>query len=123
MNIPQLRSTIGMMAVALLAGAIGTAVAQTPDAQQDGRDKMTERDSAQPGTDTWITTKVKADLLTTRDVSGLALNVETVNGVVSLSGEVDTRAEADRAVEVARGIEGVTNVDGSGIRVRADATP
>ena len=80
-------------------------------------------DSDQPVDDTWITTKVKADLLATEDVSGLALNVETVNGVVSLSGEVDSRAEADRAVKVASGIEGVKRVDGSGIKVRKAGTP
>lgn len=119
----QAKTMFRTLAVALLAGAIGTAMANDPKAQEDGRDKITERESAQPMDDTWITTKVKADLLATEDVSGLALNVETVNGVVSLSGSVDSQAEADRAVGVARGIEGVKRVDGSGIAVRAAGTP
>lgn len=74
-------------------------------------------DSSQPASDAWITTKVKADLMVTKGVPGLALNVDTENGVVSLSGEVDSRQEADRAVEVARGIKGVRRVDSSGIRI------
>ena len=122
MKIRQSRCIVGVFAVALMAGTTGTALAAQGH-QDGGRDKITERESAPPVDDTWITTKVKADLLATEDVSGLALNVETVNGVVSLSGEVDSRAEADRAVKVAGGIEGVKRVDGSGIKVRKAGTP
>lgn len=111
------RNTIRVLAVALLAGAIGTTMANDPKGQDRDDRGITERESSQPVDDTWITTKVKADLLTTQDVSGLQLNVETVNGVVSLTGDVGSQAEADRAIEVARGIEGVTRVDSSGIRV------
>lgn len=104
--------------VAVLAGAMGAAIANDPNKpQQGGMDKATERESSQPVDDTWITTKVKADLLATKDVPGLELNVETVEGVVSLTGEVDSQAEADRAVAVAKGIEGVKRVDASGIRI------
>ena len=110
-------TTIRVLAVALLAGAMGTAMADDPKGQDRADRGITERESAQPVDDTWITTKVKADLLTTKDVSGLELNVETVNGVVSLTGDVGSQAEADRAIAVARGIDGVTRVDGSGIRV------
>lgn len=112
-----------ILAASLLAGVVGVAMAGNPPATQDtgGKDKVLERESGQPVDDTWITTKVKADLLATEDVSGLELNVETVEGVVSLSGEVDSQAEADRAVAVAKGIKGVTRVDASGIKVRAGA--
>ena len=111
-----------ILAASLLAGAVGLAMANDPAAQEDtgGKDKMLERESSQPVDDTWITTKVKADLLATSDVSGLELNVETVEGVVSLTGDVDTQAEADRAVAVAKGIKGVTRVDSSGIKVNPD---
>ncbi len=115
-------ATLRVAAVALLAGVMGAAMADDPKPQDRSDRGITERESAQPLDDTWITTKVKADLLATRDVAGLQLNVETVNGVVSLTGDVDSQAEADRAVEVARGIEGVTRVDASGIRVKAADT-
>jgi len=120
MNSTRNRTTLRVLAAALLAGAMGTAIADNPDNKERDDRKMTERESDQPVNDTWITTKVKADLLTTSDVSGLELNVETVNGVVSLTGDVDSQEEADKAIAVARGIEGVSRVDSSGIRVRPD---
>ena len=110
MKIRQSRCIVGVFAVALMAGTTGTALAAQGH-QDGGRDKITERESAQPVDDTWITTKVKADLLATKDIPGMAIKVETVNGVVSLSGEVDSKVEADKAVAVAKGIKGVSRVD------------
>lgn len=109
-----------VLITSVLAVAIGLAHAnaQAQDATA-GQHATTQGDSEQPMGDTWITTKVKASLLTNQDVPGLDLSVETVNGVVSLSGEVETQAEADRAVAVANEIEGVARVDSSGIAVRA----
>ncbi|TYT26991.1 BON domain-containing protein [Luteimonas viscosa] len=77
------------------------------------------RDSDQPVDDTWITTKVKSSLLADNDVSGLAIDVETVNGVVALSGQVESQAQIDHATRIARDIEGVTNVDTTGLTVGA----
>ena len=77
-------------------------------------------ESNQPVSDTWITTKVKADLLATSDVSGLDIKVETANGIVSLSGDVDNRAQIERATAIARDIEGVQRVDASQLRVGND---
>lgn len=79
-------------------------------------------DSNEPVTDSWITTKVKADLLTSSNVPGTEVKVETVNGVVSLSGSVANQAEHDKAVSVARGIKGVQRVDASGLRVAGNAS-
>ena len=73
------------------------------------------RDSDQPIDDTWITTKVKSSLLADSDVAGLDINVDTLNGVVTLRGEVDSQAQIDEATRIARDIEGVTNVDTSGL--------
>ena len=41
---------------------------------------------------------------------GSAIDVDTKNGVVTLTGTVESQAEADKAVSVAKGIRGVTNV-------------
>jgi hyperosmotically inducible protein len=97
----------------LLLGVVASACAGTiTTVQAAGQDRgMQRKESVQPGSDTWITTKVKAELLATKDVSGLDIKVETVNGVVSLSGDVDTQAEVDRAVATARKVDGVTRVD------------
>lgn len=66
--------------------------------------------SDQPGSDTWITTKVKSSLLADTDVAGLDIQVDTVNGVVTLSGQVDQQAQIERATRIARDIDGVTEV-------------
>lgn len=78
-------------------------------------------DSNEPVTDSWITTKVKADLLASSNVPGTEVKVETVNGVVSLSGTVATQAEKDKAVTTAKGIKGVTRVDSGALKVNAAA--
>ncbi|MEP6906423.1 MAG: BON domain-containing protein, partial [Pseudoxanthomonas sp.] len=80
---------------------------------------MTDADSAQPGTDTWITAKVKSTLLADTDVAGLEINVETVNGVVTLAGTVTTQAQIEEATRLAREIEGVTDVQTTGLMVGA----
>ncbi len=75
--------------------------------------------SEQPGTDTWITAKVKSALLADTDVAGLEINVDTINGVVTLAGQVAEQAQIDEAIRLARGIEGVTDVQTTGLVVGA----
>lgn len=76
-------------------------------------------DSDQPVDDTWITTKVKASLLADEDVAGLEIDVETVNGVVTLRGDVASQMQVDEARRIAADIKGVTDVDASGLSVDA----
>lgn len=73
--------------------------------------------SEQPATDTWITTKVKADLLASDGVPGSEINVDTKNGTVWLSGDVKTTAERDRAIAKAKAIKGVKKVNASKLTV------
>jgi len=100
-------------AVALASPVLATA------ASGDGKPKAAtaQGESAQPVDDTWITTKVKADLLASSNVPGTDIKVETVNGVVNLSGTVASQAEKDKALKVARGIKGVKTVEAAGLKV------
>src|SRR5437773_2722606 len=61
-------------------------------------------------TDAAITSEVKTKFLAEPGVSGLSINVDTNNGVVTLKGNVKTKAEADKAVMVARNSKGVKRV-------------
>jgi hyperosmotically inducible protein len=120
MNTRHPRHHTRLFAASLLAGAVGMASAGIALAQQVDERALEERTDAvseQPMGDTWITTKVKAELLATEDVSGLEISVETVNGVVHLAGNVDSQSGIDRAVAVAERIEGVTRVDSSKLTV------
>ena len=103
----------------LFAGMIALGCAGTALTVQAAGQSTHGHESEQPGTDTWITTKVKAELLTTKDVSGMEIKVETVNGVVALSGTVASKVEADRAIAAAKGIKGVKSVDSSALMVAA----
>ena len=60
--------------------------------------------------DTWITTKVKAEILKEPTLKILEINVETFKGVVQLSGFVNSQDDINRAVAVARGVKGVKSV-------------
>ena len=94
----------------VLATAAPSALAQEALPKSDAKDSTTT-EAGEAVTDAWITTKVKADLLATDGVSGTTINVDTSNGVVTLTGTVNSSAEADKAVTVARGIKGVARVD------------
>jgi hyperosmotically inducible periplasmic protein len=61
-------------------------------------------------TDAAVTSTVKAKLLADTAVSGLKIDVDTKDGVVTLSGMVDTRVEADRAMSLTRESAGVKRV-------------
>jgi osmotically-inducible protein OsmY len=67
--------------------------------------------------DAAITTKVKSQLFTTKDVSASDISVQTVAGVVQLSGFARTEQERQRAAEIARSVSGVTQVHND-IRIR-----
>lgn len=75
-------------------------------------------ESDQPVTDTWITTKVKAELATTEGVESSEISVKTVNGTVILIGVLPTSTAVDKAIAAARGIKGVKDVDHSGLKVK-----
>ena len=101
-------------ATALLFSA-GHVLADNPPNEPE---ENAQNDSSQPVTDTWITTKVKADLLVTEETKGLDINVTTTNGVVTLSGKLDNAMQVDKAVAVARAIKGVTSVDATTLTVK-----
>ncbi|HXD17045.1 MAG TPA: BON domain-containing protein [Vicinamibacterales bacterium] len=61
-------------------------------------------------TDAAITSAVKTKFLAEPGVSGLNIDVDTSNGVVTLTGKVKTQAEANKAMSIARDSKGVTRV-------------
>jgi len=60
--------------------------------------------------DAWVTTKVKMSLLTSEGVSARNVQVDTIEGRVTLHGSVPTAAEKARAQEVASKIDGAREV-------------
>jgi len=108
-----------LLALALFASAAVQAAADNPSVAANSNASTSADDqSAQPGTDTWITTKVKAELMTTKGIPSTDISVTTTNGVVTLSGVLDTKAQVQKSVAVAKGIKGVQRVDSSALSSR-----
>ena len=61
--------------------------------------------------DTWITTKVRSNLLVSSGTSGSDLNIDTKNGVVTLSGRVRSPAQKELIERIASDVQGVRNID------------
>lgn len=104
----------------ILATTFGVALALGSTGIVFAADQMSTspNPSEQPGTDTWITTKVKAELMTTKGISSNDISVTTKNGVVTLSGVVNTKAQVQKSVAVAKAVKGVHSVDSSALTAR-----
>lgn len=61
--------------------------------------------------DATITAKVNASLATDKDLSAIKIDVDTRNGVVTLSGPAPSATARARASEVARSVQGVSSVN------------
>lgn len=61
--------------------------------------------------DAAITTKVKAELIGNPDTKAYQINVDTLNGVVSLSGFVDSNSQKQAAETEAKAVAGVKSVE------------
>lgn len=107
-----------MLAVALLASATVQATDNSSAAANSNASTSASDTSAQPGTDGWITTKVKTQLMATKGIPSTDISVTTTNGVVTLSGVLDTKAQVQKSVAVAKGIKGVQKVDSSALTSR-----
>jgi len=60
--------------------------------------------------DSVVTTKVKSKFAEDKTVSAMAIQVETMKGVVQLSGFAKSEDEKMRAEQIARGVNGVVDV-------------
>lgn len=58
--------------------------------------------------DSWLWFKTRSALATTADLRESTINVDVVNGVITLKGTVATAEQKKKAVEVANGIDGKT---------------
>lgn len=103
-------------AAVLITVLAGTAWAASPNDHKTAPASSTE--SQQPVGDTWITTKVKSELLADSDVKGTDINVSTKNGVVTLAGVLDNQLAIDKAITIAKNVKGVSDVDTRALKLR-----
>lgn len=71
---------------------------------------LVPRAAAAERPDAWITFTTKIALLTAGGLDAIHINVDTVQGLVTLHGRVDTKEQRSEAEQLARGTEGVQEV-------------
>lgn len=112
---------IATLPTVALASILSLGLASIATAQVSAvpnNDASTDTESDQPVTDTWITTKVKTELATTDGVKSMDINVETVDGVVSLIGVLESDVAVKKAIAAAQSVKGVKTVDSSGLKTK-----
>ncbi|MGH8215539.1 MAG: BON domain-containing protein [Rhodanobacteraceae bacterium] len=108
------------LAVIALAAALGfgmsanAAIAAQP-ATSTGDQSSTAGEAV---SDTWITTKVKSELATTKGVKSMDVSVDTKGGVVTLTGVLPSEIAVKKAVAAAKSVKGVKDVDASGLKAK-----
>ena len=99
------------------AGEARQAGREATSAARSGANKAADSTKAMGATaaskvdDATITTKVNAALAKDKELSAIKIDVDTKEGVVTLSGPAPTAAARERASEVARTVQGVTSVN------------
>ena len=58
-----------------------------------------------------LTARIKSELLFNGETSGLAINVDSDGGEVTLSGKVESDAERELAEQIAANVEGAQSVE------------
>ena len=113
------KSSTNRFSIALACASLGLSLCVAGVAMaQSGSPPATPDDteSKHPGTDAIITGKVKAELMSTKDVPSTQIEVTTQNGTVILSGLVDNKDQVQKAVAAAKSVRGVHEVNSTALR-------
>ena len=111
MNTKMTLSGLALLA-ALGMGVQGTALA----AETNATDKSATDTASDAVSDTWITTKVKAELAATDDLDSTDISVTTNEGVVTLTGVLPDDLQVKKARAATESVKGVQKVDDSGLK-------
>jgi hyperosmotically inducible protein len=103
------RMAVLICGVGVILMTSGPASAQAADTAKDKTQAAVEK-TGQVLSDAEITTAVKTKLLADKTVGGLKIDVDTKDGVVTLTGPVNSAAERHAAVRIARETKGVKSV-------------
>ena len=107
----------GAVLLAALSAGLGVGLAQAAsnDAAGTPMVKKTERVVS----DSWITTKVKSEILASSVTKGFKVSVKTLHGKVALRGKLPSQDSIDQVKQIAEKVKGVSSVDTSKLTVVA----
>jgi len=109
---------IGYMQAPVAYAADNTAPIMMADAS-DTASEATQK-TKRVASDSWITTKVKSELLADSVTKGFDISVETSHGVVTLSGSLKSQDAIDHAKSLAAKVKGVKSVDVTSLKVAVE---
>jgi hyperosmotically inducible protein len=104
------RLTIGICGLAVVVATAGLASAQSAPQDVKEQTATAAQKTGATASDFDITTAVKTKLLADKTVGESNIDVDTNNGVVTLTGPVDSAAVRAQAIKIARHTHGVTRV-------------
>lgn len=87
-----------------------------PDAAENVKKDIKEtvesaaEETAEETADFKISATIKAKLAKDPDASAINIDVDTTDGVVTLSGKVPSQSQADKAIQIAKSVQGVKKV-------------
>lgn len=92
----------------------------TPSASKaEAKTKAAVAETKRVVSDSWITTKVKSEILADSVSKGFEVSVDTMNGVVVLKGTLANQDAIDHVKDIAAKIEGVKSVDTSALGIKS----
>ncbi len=104
------------LAVAL-AGGFG--YAQAAEAVANAPVSATVKSSERVASDSWITTKVKSEIMSSSVAKGFKVHVKTLHGAVTLKGKLASRESVDEVKAIVEKVAGVKSVDASSLTIAA----
>jgi hyperosmotically inducible protein len=113
-----LRNALVLTALAAALGA-GPAYAAGTDTSDTTSGSTALKKTERVMSDSWITTKVKSELLADSGTKAFKVSVKTKHGVVALKGALPTQESIDQVKLIAEKVKGVSSVDASMLMVAA----
>ena len=110
----QLKKSLGGTFVLLMVGVFGVAPALGQSQRPADQKATADKQARQTGTgmaDGWITMKIHSQFVPEDALEDSDIDVDTTNGVVTLTGTVATEAGRTRAVAIAKATDGVKSVN------------
>ncbi len=109
-----------ILSLTVIAAALasGTAYAQTADSAKQATTKAVEK-TERVASDSWITTKVKSEILANSVSKAFKVSVKTRYGAVTLKGKLPSQDAIALVKEIAEKVKGVKSVNTSALSVAA----
>jgi hyperosmotically inducible protein len=106
---------LNAMALATLAAVLGLGLSDATAAAADAASAASEPTRTQKTervvSDSWITTKVKSEILKSSLAKGFEVKVTTLHGIVTLKGTLSSTEAIDQVRAIAVQVKGVRSVD------------